>query len=270
MNNCLFSLENINYSYSKTTPDIIKNLNMKIYKNDIVTILGKNGIGKTTLLKILTGQLKGYRGTIKIDDVDIRKINTRELSKKIGYVPSATSRYQDLSVMDYLVTGYANQLNLFQTPSDLMYEKAYEFLQTIGKEFLFKQNISYLSSGEMQLVNIGRVLLQNPNIIIFDEPTANLDINNQLLVIEKMKELSSKEYTLIMTSHNPGQALSLGGKTLLMSEDYYIFDETSKVLTAENLSRIYGLPVSMVKDENGKIICSKFESNGINKSNLYF
>ena len=97
---------------------------------------------------------------------------------------------------------------------------------------------------------IARVLLQNPEIIIVDEPTANLDVKNQIAVLNQIQRLSQQGYTVLVTTHNPGHAYSLGGKTLIMGKGKYSFGDTQQAITEETLSEYYELDVTMRSVDN--------------------
>lgn len=115
-------------------------------------------------------------------------------------------------VADYLVTGFTNQMSPHSIPNQNHMIKAYEILSLFNKEELFNKQVDQLSSGEKQIVMIARVMIQNPKIIIVDEPTANLDVKNQIIVLNEIKKLSQKGYTIIVITHNPGHALAQKGK----------------------------------------------------------
>ena len=95
----------------------------------------------------------------------------------------------------------------------------------------------------MQIVKIGRAILQDPKIIIFDEPTSNLDIKNQLLVLNQIADLSERGYTVITTTHNPGQAIELDGYTLMLHDEGHYFGMTKDIIDERNLNEIYDLNV---------------------------
>ena len=133
----------------------------------------------------------------------------------------------------------------FSRPNCDYVQRAYEVLSSFGKQDLFNKQIDQLSSGERQIVMLTRVLLQNPEIIIVDEPTANLDVKNQIAVLNQIKGLSKQGYTVLVTTHNPSHAYSLGGKTLIMGKGKYSFGDTQKVITEQILSEYYELDVTI-------------------------
>ena len=241
----MIKIDNLSVAYDKTLPLIIKNLSLTLEKGCILNILGQNAVGKTTLIKTLMRELRNYNGSIKVKDVDISEYSIKDYSKIVGVVSTSFNTFQNLLVADYLITGFVNQMSPFNSPDNVYVEKAYNILKSFGKEELFNKQIDQLSSGEKQIVMIARVLLQDPEIIIVDEPTANLDVKNQIAVLNQIKKLSEHGYTILVTTHNPGHAYSMGGKTLMMGKGKYAFGETEQIITEENLSDFYELNVSI-------------------------
>ena len=234
-------VNNLSFRYTDNSPYILRDLSFVLDDGEILSILGKNGIGKTTFLKCLTAELTDYTGEIMIEQQEVRSFGIPELSEKVALVATNSPIYQNLMVADYLTTGFANRLAALQSPSRLQYEQAFDVLCDLGQGELFNRYIHELSSGELQIIKIARAIIQRPRIIIFDEPTANLDIKNQLLVLEQITGLSDKGFTVITTTHNPGQVIELGGKTLLLTEDDQIFGAVDDLLTEDNLRRVYDL-----------------------------
>lgn len=244
----MLRVNNLSVSYGEKQPLIIQDLSFDIKKGSILSILGQNAVGKTTLIRCLVRELTKYDGCIIVDDQDVRSFSIKEYAKKVGVVSASFHAYQNLLVADYLLTGFINQLSTLSRPSKELVEKAYTVLETFNKTELFTKQINQLSSGEMQLVMIARVIIQDPQIIIVDEPTANLDVKNQIFVLEQIVQLTELGYTVIITTHNPGHALSLGGKTLLMGKRKYIFGDTAEVINSDNLADYYGLNVVINKE----------------------
>ncbi len=241
----MIEVKNLSFRYRLNAPLVLNDLNFSVPDGTVLSILGKNGVGKTTFLRCLTAERRDYTGEILFDQREVRSFSTSELSKKLALVASNNPCYQNLKVADYLVTGFANQLASLQTPSRKQYEQAAEALSHMGQTALFNRCIFELSSGEMQLVKIARAMLQNPSVIIFDEPTSNLDIKNQLLVLEQITALSAKGYTVITTTHNPGQTIELGGMVLMLSGTLQFFGKTEDMLSVDNLQAIYDLTATV-------------------------
>ena len=237
----MLKIDNLSVAYNKEFPNVITGLSLDLNKGDVLNVLGQNAVGKTTLINCLTRMLLHYSGDIFLQGKEIRSYSIKDYSKLVGMVSASFNAYQNLLVADYLVTGFLNQTAMFARPSRDMIEQAYAVLEQFGKQELFNKQIDQLSSGERQLVMISRVILQNPEIIIVDEPTSNLDVKNQIVVLEQIQKLSELGYTVIITTHNPGHALNLKGKTLLMGHSKYLFGDTQKIIIEKNLTEFYEL-----------------------------
>ena len=241
----MIRVDNLSVSYGKGMPDVISNMTFQLDKGCVLNILGQNAVGKTTLIRTLMRELQSYRGSIKVGGKEISSYSIRDFAKIMGVVSTSFNTYQNLIVADYLVTGFLNRMTPFSKPNNEYVQKAFDVLSSFGKQDLFNKQIEQLSSGERQIVMIARVLLQNPEIIIVDEPTANLDVKNQIAVLNQIQKLAAQGYTVLVTTHNPGHAYSMGGKTLMMGKGKYCFGDTHDVITAHNLSEYYELDVTM-------------------------
>ena len=241
----MIRVDNLSVSYGKGMPDVISNMTFQLDKGCVLNILGQNAVGKTTLIRTLMRELQSYRGSIKVGGKEISSYSIRDFAKIMGVVSTSFNTYQNLIVADYLVTGFLNRMTPFSKPNNEYVQKAFEVLSSFGKQDLFNKQIEQLSSGERQIVMIARVLLQNPEIIIVDEPTTNLDVKNQIAVLNQIQKLAAQGYTVLVTTHNPGHAYSMGGKTLMMGKGKYCFGDTHDVITAHNLSEYYELDVTM-------------------------
>ena len=241
----MIKVDNLSVSYGKGLPDIIRDMSFELGKGCILNILGQNAVGKTTLIRTLMRELQNYRGSVKVGGKEISSYSIQDYARIMGVVSTSFNTYQNLLVADYLMTGFLNRMTPFSKPNNEYVQKAYDVLIGFGKQELFNKQIDQLSSGERQIVMIARVLLQNPQIIIVDEPTANLDVKNQIAVLNQIQKLAAQGYTVLVTTHNPGHAYSMGGKTLMMGKGKYCFGETCEVITAQNLSEYYELDVAM-------------------------
>jgi len=255
----MIKVDNLSVSYGNGMSDIISDMSFNLEQGCILNILGQNAVGKTTLIRTIMRELPDYRGSVNVDGKEIQNYSIQEYAKITGVVSTSSITFQNLLVADYLITGFLNQMNPFTRSVNDCVQKAYEVLRSFGKQELFNKHINQLSSGEKQLIMIARVLLQNPKVIIFDEPTANLDVKNQIFVLDQIKKLSVRGYTILVTTHNPGHAYSMGGKTLMMGKGQYCFGDTQDVISQETLSKYYDLNVTMRKVD--EFPCMVFKSN---------
>jgi len=241
----MIEVRNLSFKYKQGGPLILNDLSFKLGASSVLAILGRNGIGKTTFIRCLTAEVHNYLGSITVSDREVRELSVSELSSVIAVVASNNPCYQNLRVADFLVTGFANKLTSLQSPNKNQYEKAYSILEDMGHGKLFNRDIFELSSGEMQIVKIARAIIQNPKIIVFDEPTSNLDIKNQLIVLNQITRLAERGYCVITTTHNPGQAMELNDMVLMMSDEGQQFGKATDIITEENLKRTYDLEATI-------------------------
>ncbi|MBR1610972.1 MAG: ABC transporter ATP-binding protein, partial [Methanobrevibacter sp.] len=173
IDNKLFEVRNISFSYDDE--EIFSGISFSIDKGDVLCILGPNGTGKTTLIKCLNGLHDISSGEILINGKNIKKLSFREISTHIGYIPQSHVPSFPFKVIDVVVMGRAPYLNLTDSPKKEDMDIAVNALKTLGIEHLRNKEYTNLSGGERQLVFLARILCQQPDILILDEPTSHLD-----------------------------------------------------------------------------------------------
>ncbi|MFN3411782.1 MAG: ABC transporter ATP-binding protein [Exilispira sp.] len=226
----------------------LKSINFEVYQSEVLSILGPNGCGKTTILKLISKIYKAEYGSISYNGIDIRKINYKEYSKLVHYVPQNSNLFPDFSVIDTIVTGINPELGFFEFPSRYHYQKARQLLEDFGYLDLIDKNLNQISGGEVQLVFFLRALMSNVEILIFDEPTAFLDFKNQSKILNVIKKISQKNKTIIVSLHDPNHVLRISDRVILL-KDGQIFSsgKPEDILTEENLGKLYEYPVKRLK-----------------------
>ena len=243
-------LRNINFEPNKKV--VIKNVNLSI-NNGITTLLGQNGSGKTTLMKLMCNIKEPTSGDIFIDSGNINNISRNQLARKLSYVSQDRENLQGFTVYEYVEMGrfpYQKFMGTYDNSSKLIIDRS---LKTVNMYDRKKEFVNNLSGGEMQILRIARSLAQNVDLILFDEPTSNLDINNTIVVKELILELKKQGKNIIISTHDINFAKSLS-EYIYMMKNGEIFDHgiTSKVLTKNNIIDCYDLK----KFENLDIIVS--------------
>lgn len=247
----------LSYGFQKENP-LFSRVTFEVQNGDILTILGVNGVGKTTLARCLLQLVRGYSGTVLMDGKDMRKMSLKERAESIGFAMLNDLADCDMRVLDYVCLGYTAKLRYFAAPSDKQYEEALLLLEQYGLVPLAGRMISTLSQGEKQLIVTMRVLVQNPQVIVFDEPTAALDLKHQKEMLDLFLKLREEGKIIIQISHNPNHALYLGGKVLLLKTDgRATVGNTEEVLTEENLSGLYDVPLRLVYTEGNTVVSYK-------------
>ncbi|NLN52942.1 MAG: ABC transporter ATP-binding protein [Firmicutes bacterium] len=236
----LYEVKNISYTYPNSEKMVLKGVSMSISKGEILSILGPNGSGKSTLLNCLAGIIKPTQGQILLDGQDISKMSGRQIARKIGYVQQTHIPTFAYSVFEFVLMGRAPKISFFGRPQKMDEELVWQTLEMLNITHLANRPYTKLSGGERQQCIIAHVLVQEPQAILFDEPTAFLDYGNQVRILRLIKSLAAQGYTIIMTTHNPDHAVLLGGKTALFQQTGELScGRTGDIITEENLQQIY-------------------------------
>lgn len=209
------SIRDISLSYEKEL--VLNRINFSIKKGSVVTLVGPNGCGKTTLLKIINGFLRQNEGTVYIDGRNLEGVANQELAKILGHVSQLHKSSFPFSVLDVVLTGRMPHISMFSTPGKKDIEKAYEVLEFMGIAHFAQKSYTQLSGGERQLVMIAKALAQEPDFLLLDEPTSFLDLKNQIHVLKTIINLSrTRHITVLMTLHEPNHALLFSDEIILL------------------------------------------------------
>ena len=234
-------------SFSYENHPVLHNISFSVNKGEFLSILGPNGAGKSTLFRCVLGLLSGYTGQVLIDGVDARTFSTREAARHIAYIPQSSRSIFNYSVFDIVLMGRTSALSAFRSPGKKDVEKCRWALDKIGISHLTDRCFHRLSGGEQQLVLIARALVQDAPILMLDEPTANLDFGNQLLVLEQIRSLAREGYTVIQTTHHPEQCYMFSDRILAIQKGRVLTEGMPKdVLTEETIRSLYGVDVEIV------------------------
>jgi len=234
----MLKVENLCFSYQKS---VINNVSIDIKKNELVVLLGPNGSGKSTFMKMLAGLLTPSSGKIFLTNRLLSTISRRELAKEIGYVAQETRVEFPLSVFEFVLQGrfaYGRGVGFEQEKDFSAALQAMEL--TAITEFKARQ-LNELSGGERQRVFLARALAQKPNLLLLDEPTANLDIAYQVATLKLLSKLIDQEgLTVLLITHEINLASEFANKILLL-KDGKIFSQgsPSEVLTKDALESVF-------------------------------
>lgn len=241
----IYQIKNLKFSYSNSNV-ILNDINLDIKPKESYTILGKNGVGKTTLLKCMLNELNNYEGSIKLDGKDIKTLKERELAKIVSYVPQISDCTFDYTVFEYVLMGTASNISLFSSPSKKEKALVEVALNKLQIENLKDRKFNELSGGEKQKVTIARAIVNNPKIVLLDEPCSHLDYDGQVKVLKIIQELIENDYAVVFTTHDPNHALVLNNKVIMFKDDGKIeIGEINKIITEEKLKEVYGQDIKI-------------------------
>ncbi len=239
-------VKNATFAYDSSR-NIFENLTFSVKPYEIFCILGANGIGKTTLLKSLSGILKLKSGDIIIENQNTRNLTRVDVAKTIGYLPQEHTTVFPYTVLQIVLMGRAPHLSLFSAPSKADVEIAEKMLERIGISHLKDKPYNAISGGQKQLVLFARVLTQGPKVLLLDEPTSHLDFKNQILALRMMNKLAKEGLSIVMTSHFPNNAFLFSNRVAIMKAGKFLaVGNTEEVMTEENLSQAYDMDVELL------------------------
>lgn len=241
-------------SFSYGGGDIIKNINLTLCKGNMLGILGANGAGKSTLLKVLMGILKAQKGNVFFKDKPLLSLDRREIAKKIAYIPQDPVFAFPFTVSEVILMGRAPYIGRFEFEREMDREAAERAMVTVGISHLKDRLITETSSGERQLASIARALVQEPEVMILDEPATFLDIRHRNEIMKLLRKLREERGILIIAAtHDIFTALYYFDEIVMIKDGSVFADgKTDEVINRENLSSLYGMEV-LVKREGGKV-----------------
>lgn len=227
--------------------EILKGISFEISEKTFTCILGANGCGKTTILKNILCLMKPNRGIITFRGRDLTRMNDKERAKKISYIPQAHTPPFPFTVRDVVMMGRYAHTRGFQKESRTDHDIVEEMMQELGIQDLASRTYTELSGGQRQMVIIARALAQEPELLIMDEPTNNLDFGNQYKVLEKVRYLADKKnMSVLMVTHSPDHALYCADQVLVVKNGLIIADGSpGSVITEGSMADIYHMEVEM-------------------------
>lgn len=246
----IISVDRLEFWYSSR--QILDSVNFGLEKGHFLAVLGNNGAGKSTLLKSLNRILKPRQGTILISGRNLDDLSRLEIAQQIAYV---SQRYESsrLTVFDAVLLGRKPYIKWEATAQDLHLVQA--VLERVGLQDLALRYLDEMSGGELQKVVIARALVQEPDVLLLDEPTSNLDLKNQLEVLQTVWEIArERSLAVIAVMHDLNLALRFADRFLLLKDRKVFATGGLEVMTEENIAAVYGVPVKVARVHNRSIV----------------
>ena len=240
-------LEVSNLSFSYNNYSFLEEISFSLKKDEILSIVGPNGSGKTTILKCINKILNLKHGTLCMEGKNIKNLSLKEISKHISFVPQNFSSAFTLSVFEMVLLGRKPYIKWIVNSNDeAIVMKTLEMMGLSNLSFRF---FSELSGGEKQKVLIAKALVQEPDIILLDEPTSNLDLKHQFQIMKLLKEIiKERNISAVMAIHDLNLALRFSDKTIMLKDGLvYSFGDTNKVLNEKNVKEVFGIDTVIYK-----------------------
>ena len=246
----MLKVKDLHFRYSKDSP-ALKGATLELNQGEVGILLGKNGSGKTTLFKNILGIEKPSRGAITFDGADLLKMNRRERARRIAYVPQHI-HFGDLTVFDSVLMGRISYFGMTAGKED--YDAVENILRDMQLLDFANRSAEALSGGEKQKIAIARAMAQEPRLMIFDEPTGNLDIANEQLIVREAKKLARERNISILSSlHDLNQALAFGDKFFFMTDGAVKYAGGPEIISAEILKETFNVDVR-IREIDGQTV----------------
>lgn len=238
-----FEVNGINFSYNSKS--ILDNVSFCVNADEIVSILGPNGVGKTTLIKCISKVLKPTSGSVFIDGSNLHQMSKNGIAKNLAYVAqrSETSR---TTVFDSVLLGRKPHFEWNATEKDV--RLVGRVLHLLCLDGLALKYVDEISGGEYQLVQIARVLVQQPKVILLDEPTSSLDLSNQHIIMHLIRNIVKKNHmAAVMIIHDLNLAIRHSDKFILMKKGMIYSAGGHEIITPDNIKEVYNIDAYVEK-----------------------
>ncbi len=251
----MLSVKNLSFRYGSRV--VLSDISFDILPESINVLLGPNGSGKTTLLRCLDLFLNPQQGEIKLNGISITEYSPNALARKIAYMPQRCG-ITGLTVFDSILLGRKPYLSWCPGPRDYqLVEKTLERLNLWDKSL---RTLDQLSGGELQKVSLGRIFVQEPELILLDEPLSSLDLKNRMEIMRHLSHFVRHYHSAVLLSiHELGDAFRIADRFLFLKNGVLRADETPETVTGDILSEIYDIPLEIYSPSNFKLVVPKGE-----------
>lgn len=242
----LLEVNGIEFSYNSTPT--LDDISFSVDRGQVMTLLGPNGVGKTTLLKCLNKVLEPKGGSVMVDGEDIHEISRREAAKQMGYVPQR-GEVSRMTVFDAVLLGRRPYIDWDATEKDLRLVS--RIIDLMGLRNMSLRFVDEISGGEYQLVQIARALAQQPDVILMDEPTSSLDISNQHMIMKTIRKIVQRNnMAAVMTIHDLNLAVRYSDRFVMMHGGRIFAAGGHEIITPANIRSAYHVD-TFVENVNG-------------------
>jgi len=253
----MLKVNDLSFSYRERP--VLQQIDLDIRKGERIGILGPNGCGKTTLLKLMNRNLHPDSGKVMMNDIDLEEVSKREIARHIAVVPQSNEIRFAFSVRDIVMMGRMPFMGQFQGESSEDARIVDEAMKKTSVTEFADRLINTMSGGERQRVIIARAIAQKPEIILLDEPNLHLDICYQFEVLDLVKKLSDEEdLTVVIVSHDLPMVVKYCDRIVLI-HDHKVFaiGTPEEVLTRENMRIVFNINAVLEYDNTLKTNCVK-------------
>ncbi len=237
----ILDINGLDFAYASKT--VLTDVSFRVAPGEVLAILGPNGVGKTTLLKSINAMLSPRKGTIMVEDTAVMELSPNEIARRIGYVAQKNEPAR-LTVFDAVLMGRKPHIRWRVSEQDLKIVDA--ALRRLDLNHLSLRYIDQLSGGELQKICIARALVQEPRLLLLDEPTSSLDLKNQIEILTIIRRVVEEHaVAAVMTMHDLNTALRYAHKYLFLKQGRIFAAGRTAAIDARTVEEVYGIPVAI-------------------------
>ncbi|MFO8028250.1 MAG: ABC transporter ATP-binding protein [Cyclonatronaceae bacterium] len=244
------TLRDITFRYDKDP--VLSGIRSEVDRGDLVALVGPNGSGKSTLIKCINGILTVREGDVLIDGTSVRAIPAVERARKMAYVPQTEQKSVPVQVFDAVLLGRKPYIQWRPSRSD--YQRTAEILKRLDLEDVAMREVHKLSGGQQQRVFIARALNQQPEILLLDEPTANLDLKYQMETLKLLRDLAGDGITVVIAMHDINMASLFANRVMMLKDGRIFASGGPEIVTVDHVQQLFGVKVRIVHENGTRFI----------------
>lgn len=243
--NPIITVNDLHFSYPKR--NVLHGVDFVLNRGEVVSLLGPNGCGKSTLIRLILKLIHPKQGEIWLENKTLQRYSHRQIAKHIAYIPQYHNVPFNYSVLEMVMMGRVSKSGFFAAPSANDRSSAFASLERIGIADLAGRAFGQLSGGQKQMVLLARALTQEVDTFIMDEPVSGLDYGNQIRLLELIADLAAQGYTFLKTTHYPDHALMVSSRVVVMNNGHIIAEgKPEEVITSDMIREVYGIDADLI------------------------
>lgn len=250
----MLRVENLSFAYGKTP--ILKDISLEVAPGTIQAILGPNGTGKTTLLRCIQTFLRPQSGNVFLRETPMQAMGSEELARRVAYMPQRLEE-AGLTVFDAVLLGRKPYMTSWQVSSEDL-QKVEEILEKLELTDKSLRKLYQLSGGELQKTALARVLVQEAELVLLDEPTSSLDMKNKMEILSCLREFTlQRQWTVLIILHDVNDAMRFADRLLFLSHGQVVENVAVSAVTPDVFQAVYDVPVGIWDTPEGRFVFSQ-------------